>query len=125
MVATLAAARRPLHGLLALALVGAIAYEIAAHSTGFWQLAVFGLGPDVALLLGMSAGLERGRLHPRAVRLYNALHRFWGPLALLAVAALAPLSAGFVVGGLAWAFHVAADRSLGYGLRTADGYQRA
>lgn len=125
MDATLAAHRRPLHGLLALALLGAIVFEVAAHSTGFWQLAVFGLGPDVALLVGMGPGLERGRLHPRAVWLYNALHRFWGPLALVVAAVLAPLSVGFLVGGLAWAFHVAADRSLGYGLRTADGYQRA
>ena len=31
---------------------------------------------------------------------------------------------GFLIGALAWAFHVALDRAVGYGLRTRDGFQR-
>jgi hypothetical protein len=116
---------RLLYALLALGLLAAIALEIARHDTGWWQLAAFGLGPDLALLLGAGSGLERGQLHPRAVPVYNALHRFWGPLALGALAALGLVSTGFLVGALAWAFHVALDRAVGYGLRTRDGFQRA
>jgi Domain of unknown function (DUF4260) len=57
---------------------------------------------------------------PRAM----TVHRFWGPIALAALAALGVLSVGFLIGALTWAFHIALDRALGYGLRTRDGYQR-
>jgi hypothetical protein len=80
--------------------------------------------PDLALLLGAGRGLERGRLHPRAVPAYNLLHRLWGALALGVVAVAAGLSPVWVVGALAWALHVAVDRTVGYGLRTPDGFQR-
>lgn len=42
----------------------------------------FALAPDLAVLYGIAPGLARGQLHPRAVPIYNALHQFWGPLAL-------------------------------------------
>ena len=106
----------------ALLLAAAIAGGIAL-GTGWWQLVAFGLGPDVALLAGVGAGLAKGQLHPRAVPLYNALHSYWGP-ALLALAAVV-VPAGYLVGALAWAFHVSLDRSVGYGMRTRDGFQRA
>jgi hypothetical protein len=108
--------------LTALLLAAAIA-EILRHGGGWWQFLAFGLGPDLALLLGAGAGLAKGRLHPRAVRLYNALHSYWGP-GLLALAAIA-LPTGYFVGALAWAFHVSLDRSVGYGMRTRDGFQRS
>jgi hypothetical protein len=79
----------------------------------------------VALVAGAGAGLERGQLHPRAVPLYNALHRFAGPALLAAAALTGLLGAGFLVGALAWAFHVALDRAAGYHLRTRDGFIRA
>ena len=63
-------------------------------------------------------GLTKGQLHPRAVPLYNALHRFIGPVIL----AFVP---GFLVGALAWGLHIAVDRAVGYGLRDRDGFQRA
>lgn len=116
-------ARRFAYGALAAALLAFAVLEVVKHATGFWQLAAFGLGPDLALLLGAGAGLARGQLDPRAVPVYNALHRLWGPLALLVVAASA-LPLGYFIGALAWAFHVALDRTLGYGLRTSDGFQR-
>mgnify|MGYP006198445953 CR=1 FL=1 len=50
--------------------------------TGLWQFFVFGAMPDIALLLGIGSGLAKGQLHPRAVPLYNALHRFAGPAVL-------------------------------------------
>ena len=109
---------------LAAFLLGAVVYEVALHGVGYWQLAAFALGPDLALVYGASAGLERGRLHPRAVPLYNLLHRFWLPVVLLALASVGLVSPAYVVGALAWCLHVSLDRAVGYGLRTRDGFQR-
>jgi hypothetical protein len=106
-------------------LLAAIVLETVKHGTGYWQIAAFGLGPDVALLVGAGAGLAHGQLHPRAVALYNLLHRLWGPVLLAALAASGLLPVAFLIGALAWAFHIALDRTLGYGLRTRDGFQRA
>jgi Domain of unknown function (DUF4260) len=117
------AARRGAYAALtALLLAGAIA-EILRDGTGVWQLFAFAAAPDLALLLGVRPGLEKGRLHPRAVRFYNAAHSLSGP-AVLAVAAIA-LPAAWLVGALGWALHIALDRSLGYGMRTRDGFQRS
>jgi hypothetical protein len=110
------------YAVLASGLLAALLAVLVAGPGGWWQLAAFGLGPDVALFAGAGAGLAKGQLHPRAVPLYNLLHRFWGPLALGLVALL--LSPAFTCGALAWGFHVAIDRALGYGLRTREGFQR-
>lgn len=48
------------------------------HGTGRPQFFAFGAAPDLALLLGAGSGLARGQLHPRAVGIYNALHRRGG-----------------------------------------------
>lgn len=117
-------AARAAYGLLAAALLTAVVLEAVMHGTGYWQIAAFAIGPDLALLFGAGKGLERGQLHRRAVPAYNLLHRFWGPLALAALAAFAVLPVGFFIGALTWALHVAFDRALGYGLRTRDGHQR-
>ena len=89
---------------------------------GPWALALW-LAPDVALLAGWSREFAAdGRLAPRAVPLYNALHALPGPLALTALGLLAgPAVLGL---GVLWLSHVLIDRSLGYGLRTPDGRQR-
>jgi hypothetical protein len=118
-------AGRMAYAALGALLLTALVLETVKHGTGYWQIAVFGLGPDIALLFGAGAGLARGQLHPSAVGLYNLLHRFWGPLVLAALAASGLLPVGFLIGALAWAFHVALDRAIGYGLRTRDGFQRA
>jgi hypothetical protein len=109
---------------LAALVLAAIVFEVAGRATGYWQLGAFCLGPDLALLYGAATNLEKGRLHPRAVPLYNVLHRFWLPLALMAVATVGLVPFGFFIGGLAWCFHVSLDRAVGYGLRTRDGFQR-
>ena len=97
-----------------------------------WQFLAFGAMPDLALFVSAGfalradtrKGISRSgravpdQLHPRAVPLYNALHRFPGPILL----AFVP---GFLVAALAWGLHIAIDRTVGYGLRTRDGFQRA
>jgi hypothetical protein len=98
--------------------------EVANHGHIGFAIA-FGLGPDVALFLGVGTGLEQGQLHPRAVPVYNAVHRFHGPAALVGLALAGVLGQAWLVAGLAWATHVALDRTVGYGLRTAEGFQSA
>jgi hypothetical protein len=89
---------------------------------GWWLFFAFIVGPDLAVLLGISSTVEKGQLHRRAVPLYNALHSYWGPALLAAAAIVLPF--GALVGALAWAFHISFDRCLGYGKRTRDGFQR-
>ncbi len=115
--------RRLAYATLAALLLAATTFEAAKY--GLWWPAVVGLvAPDLALAFGGGSGLARGQLHPRAVGLYNAVHRFWGPLALIAAASLGVLGLGWFVAGMAWATHVAVDRAVGYGLRDAAGFQR-
>ena len=100
------------------------ALVIEAGGSGHWEAAVAGLvAPDLALIAGAARGLAPGQIHPRAVGAYNAVHRWWPPLALLAVTAVTGPPALFA-GALAWAAHVAVDRACGYGLRDANGFQR-
>jgi hypothetical protein len=72
----------------------------------------------------MSSGLARGQLHPRAVPIYNAVHRYWAP-AVLVVITLLLQTPEWLAAGLAWVGHISFDRSLGFGPRTAEGFQRS
>jgi hypothetical protein len=119
-----AATTRVAAAFVATGLVGALTYESIKHGTDYRQIVVFVLAPDLALFLGLGRGLAKGQLHPRAVGAYNLLHRIWGPLALAAFAALGTLPHAFLIGAMAWGFHVALDRTVGYGLRDRDGFQR-
>jgi hypothetical protein len=116
--------RRVGYAVLAAALVSLIVLVYARESVGWWPVVAFGLAPDLPLLFGAGRGLERGQLHPRAVPLYNLVHRFWGPVALGVIALAASLPPAWLVGALAWGTHVAVDRAVGYSLRTRDGFQR-
>jgi hypothetical protein len=109
-----------------LGLVGAglaIAVVVTQHAS-WWQLVVFSMAPDLSFLAGMSSGLARGQLHPRAVPIYNAVHRYWVP-AVLVVVTLVLHSPEWLAAGLAWIAHISFDRSLGFGLRTKEGFQRS
>lgn len=61
--------------------------------------------------------------------LYNAVHTYVGPMILLAWAgAIWGLGVGgngrwILLIAAAWAFHTAADRALGYGLKHADSFK--
>jgi uncharacterized RDD family membrane protein YckC len=121
-------ARRPgrvaYAGLAAALLASALAL-IVVWGAAWWQTVAFALGPDLAVLYGIAPGLARGQLHPRAVSLYNALHGFWGPLALALAALAAGLPHGYLAGAIAWGLHVAFDRAIGLRPRSPDGFQRA
>jgi predicted anti-sigma-YlaC factor YlaD len=119
--------RRPgrfAYATLAAALAASAVVVVVVWDAAWWPAVAFALAPDVAALYGIAPGLARGQLHPRAVPLYNALHRFWGPLAFAVVVLATGLPLGHVAGALAWAGHVAFDRAIGLRLRTADGFQR-
>ena len=102
--------------------LGASAAGAATTGAAGWASA--GFAPDFALFYDASKGLAKGQLPPRAVGAYNLMHRFWGPLAVLVPAAFGLIGLGFLIGALAWGFHIALDRAIGYGLRTRDGFQR-
>jgi hypothetical protein len=123
-IAPRATASRLAYGALAALLLASIAFAVVTHVTGLWQIVAFGLGPDLALFYGASTKLQKGQLHPRAVPVYNLVHRLWLPGGLIALASFDLVPLAFFVGGLAWCFHISLDRALGYGLRTRDGFQR-
>jgi len=85
---------------------------------------IFAIAPDLSMLAGRSAGLERGQLSPRAVPVYNAVHRCWVP-AVLVVITFVDQQPAWVAAGMAWIAHISFDRSLGFGLRTPEGFQRS
>jgi hypothetical protein len=112
------------YGLLALAAATlAVAIVAKAHAS-WWPLLVFAIAPDMTLLFGAQPGLQRGQLAPRAVPFYNAVHRFWAPSVLIVLTFVLQADA-WLAAGLAWAAHIAFDRSLGFGLRTAEGFQQS
>ncbi len=100
-------------------LAGLAAGAGAVVLLGPWALALW-LLPDLAMLLGITSGAARdGRLAPRALPIYNAVHTYVGPLVLVAAGVLTgPVVLGL---GLIWLSHVSIDRAAGYGLRNADG----
>ncbi len=109
---------------LAVVLFGVVVVVYATASPGWWQLIAFGLGPDIAFVLSLEPELSRGRMSPRAVPVYNLLHRPALPMALAVTALAGLVPEGLCVGALVWGLHIAADRALGYGARRADGWQR-
>lgn len=110
-------------------MTGAVAVVVAVLLGGFsWQLLGVFLAPDLPLMLGGGADLRRGQLNPKAVPFYNATHRLAGPSLLAAIALISGGGHGSSLDVLAaaavWAAHIFLDRGLGYGLRTAEGFQR-
>jgi hypothetical protein len=112
------------YAILGLLATGLAIVVVVTQHTSWWQLVAFAIAPDLALVFGAGPGLERGQLHPRAVPCYNAVHRLWVP-AILVAAMVVLQSPGWLAGGLAWIAHIAFDRSLGFGLRSREGFQRA
>ncbi|MFR9787165.1 DUF4260 family protein [Streptomyces sp. MB22_4] len=97
---------------------------------GGWVIAAVVAGivvPDLSFFVGLSGPHQHGRLSPKAVPLYNLLHR---PVVavLVMLSCLIPDSPAVAVPlfnfGLVWLQHIASDRAFGFGLRTAEGWQR-
>lgn len=110
-------AARSLYGLVAIGAAVAAAVVLSPWVLALWLL------PDLTLIGAFNPAV-RGALLPRAVARYNAAHALPAPV-ILAAAGLA-LGAGVVAAiGLVWVSHVTMDRAAGYGLRAADGGQRA
>jgi hypothetical protein len=87
-----------------------------AVTGGSWLLfALLVLLPDLSML-GYLAGPRTGALA------YNLAHTLIGPAALAGGAWFAASDAAFQV-ALIWAFHIAADRALGYGLKLPTSFQ--
>jgi Domain of unknown function (DUF4260) len=111
-----------LSGRLVYGAVGLAAALAAAVVFSPWLLALW-LVPDLVLVGAFAKGGE-GRLTPKAVPRYNAVHALTGPVAVAA--------AGFALGGslvvalgLMWLSHVTLDRAMGFVLRAPDGSHRA
>lgn len=98
--------------------------EVGKHHLGPWPILFFVVFPDLSFLAGAGVKTEHGRLAPRAVPIYNFVHRPVVPLALIAAASFDVVPVFWFVAGLSWLVHIAIDRVVGYGLRTADGWQR-
>ena len=108
-----------------LAVLAAGVGAVAAGAGPWWVLAGAAVAPDLSFLAALGAPFpERGRLAPRAVPVYNLVHRPAGPAVLAFAGATGLAPAWTVVAGLGWLGHIAVDRASGYGLRAADGWQR-
>lgn len=94
--------------------IGIIVVTVAGFGFAWWWPFALFLVFDLSAL-GYVAGPAVG------AALYNAGHSYIGPV--LAAGAFAITGADWVmIGALAWAFHIAADRALGYGLKHPDDF---
>jgi hypothetical protein len=125
-----------------IALRGFAVYEVVVHELGALPIVVFLILPDLAFLIGLGQPHQRGQLPGRAVPLYNLAHRPATPVVVIAVALVWLLAVRLLVqdpvafeaaraiplvvyvAGITWLAHIALDRAAGFGLRTADGWQR-
>ena len=111
---------------LAVFLLAFIVLEVINHGGSALVAALLLMvAPDLTMLIGARDGGD-GRLSPRAVPYYNAMHRPWVPLAVLVVYSAGGLGSWvpLFTAALGWLAHIALDRAFGYGLRESDGTRR-
>ncbi|MFW7415822.1 DUF4260 domain-containing protein [Demequina sp. SO4-18] len=99
------------------AVIAIAVFALPAIAFGYawwWPLALF-LAFDVSAL-GYVSGPRVG------AALYNAVHSYVGPVLSAAAFALTGADALMILAA-SWAFHVAADRALGYGLKHPDAFE--
>jgi len=99
------------------------------HGAAAWAALAGGLiAPDLTFFtaIGAHEPVSRGQLPRKAVPFYNAAHRTWIPLALIAAYTVVPLDVpALFTFLLAWMLHIAVDRVAGYNLHGKDGFIRA
>ena len=122
-ISTRSALRRGLFaGLTTLFLAAAITGAIVL-GTGWWQLVRIRSRPRCRPARRRRAPASRRasciRAPSRSTTLCTATG---GPRC--SRSRLSCLPTGYLVGALAWAFHISLDRTVGYGKRTRDGFQR-
>ncbi|KQX55784.1 MULTISPECIES: DUF4260 family protein [unclassified Streptomyces] len=104
--------------------------EMVNHGGWTIPLGILGfIAPDLTLFVGPSGPHEPGQLPRGKVPAYNLVHRPIVPVLGLIVVPFLPgdgpdANVGLFTFALGWLLHIASDRTLGYGLRTADGRQR-
>jgi hypothetical protein len=111
---------------LAVFLLAFVVLEVINHGGPALVAALLLLvAPDLTMVIGDGAAGD-GKLSPKAVPYYNAVHRPWIPLAVLIVYSVGALGSWvpLFTAGLGWLAHVALDRAFGYGLRERDGSRR-
>jgi hypothetical protein len=111
---------------LFVALAGSASAVVAVMTdhVGLWPVVVFALAPDLSFLAGAGQSAAPGQLPKNAVPVYNLVHRPLLPIAMMTAASVGLVSEFWLAAGLSWLTHIAADRAVGFGLRTAEGWQR-
>jgi len=98
--------------------------QAAHHALGLVPLLAFGIAPHLPVLAGWGQPRGPGRLGPRMIALFNALHHPVVPMMVAGLAAAGLLTPFWFVGALAWLSHIVMDWAMGDGLRTAEGSVR-
>ena len=111
---------------LCVAVAGSASAVVAVMTdhVGLWPVVVFAIAPDLSFLAGAGESASPGQLPKNAVPVYNLVHRPLLPLALMIAASVGLVSEFWLAAGLSWLIHIAVDRAAGFGLRTAEGWQR-
>ena len=97
------------------AIFGAAVAAYVSWGGGLWFFLATILVPDLSLL-GYLAGNRVGAV------VYNAVHNYVAPLALLAVAQATGWHMGLLVAAI-WVAHVGMDRFAGYGLKYGTAFR--
>ncbi len=104
-----------IHRLEGLALLGLAAVAFDASSWSWWWFAGLLLAPDLSMI-GYLASPRLGAIG------YNLGHTVVGPVAMNA-SWFAGAPSGFLAGGAIWLAHIGLDRTLGYGLKSPQGFR--
>lgn len=105
--------------LLRLDALAVLAASLAGYQMlggNWWLFALLILTPDLSMV-GFVAGTKTGAL------VYNLVHSYALPLALGAIGYFSGSSL-VVMLALIWVAHIAADRTLGYGLKYPESFQQ-
>ena len=101
---------------LAVAIVGS---RTDSSLTAIAVMVAFGIAPHLAFLAGIGQRHPAGRMAPRAVTVFNALHMPLVPAAIVALNLTGVVPALLFVGATAWLSHIVIGWAIGDGRRRA------